>query len=1030
MAFNINQYLDEINKNIDEINSNYRSDIDKRNNTIIDELKNDYSNLKNTVNKPNNAHAAYNLIAIITYKLDSIQGILIGLEISKQTAATTELTTNITNANVSLKQAQEELKKQIDEKAAAEKAAEDLKNEITSLAENAKTQEETIANFNDTLRKNDAELSRLQDELNNRGDATAMSQRELDEYKAKEAQLLEEKAAIENKINSYNDSITSNKTELETKQAVLNALTSDIANATAMVDEKKQELMNTKAETDLLIKEIKVATEKNDKLKEKLQEQQEEYSELIKKTVALGVNIADLTGQINAAELLKKENEKNKLAAQEELENINKQKEQAETELAEINNQKEEAEKKLKELQDEITNLEGKKSGLENGINKLEDQIYKLIEQKKSLKYQTDTLTANNELLLGKIKDVDTQMAELQKELDNKKTDLENVDKDLLAKKAENKNLSETNTNLQEQIETGKQFYKDSVLKAMNTIAGYNDIITDLQSQTADLEKEKDALAKELQTNKEQIQISKNVIGELEQQQKDLNNTNEALKKQQEELEESNNAANKELLNTSAAIKTNKEIIEGQLKAIGEQEQIITKQKLQIDKLNQEIYGLEQSRDSLTQILNATSLELITAQEKINEIQGNLANKENELAAKKKELEEIEGREKALSENEANLLQRTENVEEREKIQADKDTLLAEIERMNAENNTLQENNQSISEKIDKDETLISELYEKVKNYEDLLQEKQDEYERSIAELKKQQLVEAKLEFELLLNNVDTMKADYDKNVNERTWGKFIASKITNLDQGLKEYIDSIGTLIDLSENNKYFNYLTTSIGLDSLEDVENINRYREYEDIYKNPPPEIPLPQEEEQSTQEQSIDKLLTPSPSPRTDLPQVKHDEIPQISDTEKSDLIKTYVNNPPKNIGDNLLLELYSYAYNNRNVSKMKTFIINTEKQVISICKTNIIHYIKTHHESNSEYKYLITKYLNTNNTNITDKNIRKSLAEISGSTQNKSDYEEFMTHTASRILLHYVNVAGGNKTKRNTKQNKKTRRNTK
>jgi hypothetical protein len=110
--------------------------------------------------------------------------------------------------------------------------------------------------------------------------------------------------------------------------------------------------------------------------------------------------------------------------------------------------------------------------------------------------------------------------------------------------------------------------------------------------------------------------------------------------------------------------------------------------------------------------------------------------------------------------------------------------------------------------------------------------------------------------------------------------------------------------------------------------------------------------------------------------------------------------------------------------------MQQFIINTEKQVISICKTNIIHYIKTHHESNSEYKYLITKYLNTNNTNITDKNIRKSLAEITGSTQNKSNYEEFMTHTASRILLHYVNVAGGNKTKRNTTYNKKTRRNTK
>jgi hypothetical protein len=72
--------------------------------------------------------------------------------------------------------------------------------------------------------------------------------------------------------------------------------------------------------------------------------------------------------------------------------------------------------------------------------------------------------------------------------------------------------------------------------------------------------------------------------------------------------------------------------------------------------------------------------------------------------------------------------------------------------------------------------------------------------------------------------------------------------------------------------------------------------------------------------------------------------------------------------------------------------------------------------------------LISNYLNTNKTNITDKIIRKSLAEISGSTQNKSDYEEFMTHTASRILLHYVNVSGGNKTKRKARYNKKTRRN--
>ena len=246
MSFNINQYLDEINKNIDDINSKYGSDIDTKNNSIIIELKNDYSNLQNAVKKPNNTHAAYNLIAIITYKLDSIQGILIGLEISKQTDATTELTTNITNANADLKKAQEELKKQIDETAAAEKAAAELENEINSLTTNATNQEQTIADFKDTLNKNELELKRLQDELYKTGNTAATSQLQLNEYKEQEAELLNQKLAIENKINSYNVSIESNKRELQTKQAELNTLTTDIDNATAMVDEKKKNLLKNK----------------------------------------------------------------------------------------------------------------------------------------------------------------------------------------------------------------------------------------------------------------------------------------------------------------------------------------------------------------------------------------------------------------------------------------------------------------------------------------------------------------------------------------------------------------------------------------------------------------------------------------------------------------------------------------------------------------------------------------------------------------------------------------------------------------
>ena len=39
----------------------------------------------------------------------------------------------------------------------------------------------------------------------------------------------------------------------------------------------------------------------------------------------------------------------------------------------------------------------------------------------------------------------------------------------------------------------------------------------------------------------------------------------------------------------------------------------------------------------------------------------------------------------------------------------------------------------------------------------------------------------------------------------------------------------------------------------------------------------------------------------------------------------------------------------------------------------------------------------------------DKIVRRSLAEISGSTRNKTDYEEFMTHTASAAWISYGNI---------------------
>jgi DNA repair exonuclease SbcCD ATPase subunit len=213
---------------------------------------------------------------------------------------------------------------------------------------------------------------------------------------------------------------------------------------------------------------------------------------------------------------------------------------------------------------------------------------------------------------------------------------------------------------------------------------------------------------------------------------------------------------------------------------------------------------------------------------------------------KKKELEDIEGREKTLSENEANLLQRTENVEEREKIQADKDTLLAEINKLNEEKNGLKQYNDDMLETLNKNENSIRDLNKEVEDYKKLLKEKQHEFERSIAELEKQQLVEAKLEFEVLLNKVDVLKEEYEKNKETKSIYKSVGSFFVDVDNGWNAYFESIGTLIDVSKENKYFKYLTNNIGLNSEEDLKNITRYNKYRDIHDNEKSNLsqPLPQ------------------------------------------------------------------------------------------------------------------------------------------------------------------------------------------
>ena len=983
MAFNINRYLDEITKNIRDINTKYKSDIDTKNNTILNELNTDYSNLQNAIKNPNNTHAAYNLIAVITFKLDSIQGILIELEITKKNSEIKELTTEISNANADFIRAQEELKKQIDDKAAADKKAKGLMDEIQSLAENAGRQEAKLEEMRKKIKENNTEqVSKLQEQIN---------------------------IATNNLIKQHED--------LLEKQNDLNKLNEDIANRGKFIDEA---VINAKQIViDYKTKLEEITTETN-KLQAELEKKEKEKSELIKKTKSIGYEIGTLQEEIQKVETLREETkrileEKNNI-----LTNINNEITSANNNLKKLEKERNAASGELTKLQGEIETLNAEKQTIEAKIN-----------QTKLL--NTDIVA--NQILLDRLK----------KEIANKTIIIANKTNEIANKTNEIKKLGKNYDD--------NNALNDALQKKLNEIS--NEISekeankSKLDNEISNLTVDKEKLQNEVQSKSTELKHSETQLHNLKQKQDELSKSNTGLLNQNKTLENNNNKIKQIILDTLA---------EGNYLLKQKQEEINT-----LDyKINnmKNTYKTEEDEmvkqiNTANALLKAINVDIISKQQELNDKNVDMSNKQRQL----------EEKEKILKEQEKTLQQKSQ--EEQHKFQEEKMLFQEEQQKFQKEKKIIESENISMKELLQTKEANIGELNKEISKLNEGLENLKIKNEKDIEELNEKQRVKImdkdKKLFEELLNNV---KENHNKIIDEK---KNLPSKVAAGFASLVlstnseiEYIKTIRNFINTTTNNNtYLDKIYNDFKQNKLEKKDEINMdnwiwaLRIYRDeIYDKISDKTDLDKENNKKIIE-ILNNLPPPIPTVNVsnNLPIAQSAQSQSSSTLTAIDKIKSIMAKNYKVSDENVLLEQYLYALRNiDNKPKdqpthqlLTDFIVKFKSAVEKLCINYLEKHINTQYKNNPSYQTLIeniTNIINNTQCNINnDRDQMTYLANIQGKNNehnNKNDqkYDKTLNTVIDIIIFkihqHYASClphkGGSKKTKRNTRNNKKTRRN--
>lgn len=486
-------------------------------------------------------------------------------------------------------------------------------------------------------------------------------------------------------------------------------------------------------------------TEDVEALKKQIEELKKQIEELKNEKKSIEVKVTD-------AETAKTEAETNLQDKTKELEEANKKIAELEEKLKNTQAGDPADKETIKKLQEELNAEKAKVQDLENKVKELEAQIATLENDKKDLENKLATADGKVKELEKQVSDKDAKIAELEAqiaekdkaiaekdeqiksleaekqakeakindltaELEKAKADLEQAgaDKDKLNAriaeleaeiarlKAENESLNAEIDKLKAEIEA----LKGQVADRDKTIADKDNTIADLNKKAEDLQKEID----ELKNHVDDLdQLIAKLKAEKDGLTDEINKANADLDNAKKDLE----ALKKELEDAKAKAETEKKALQDELNA----------EKAKLAELNKEIAKNEEDKKALQDKLNAEKAKADADQNKIKELEGKIADKDNE----KKALDN------AKSELENKVAEKTAELEAKDKEIADLNTKIAEkedaikaleekIAKLEAEKKDLEDKIKALLDKDTKKDDYIKELQDELEKIKKALEE-------------------------------------------------------------------------------------------------------------------------------------------------------------------------------------------------------------------------------------------------------------------------------------------------------------------
>lgn len=407
-----------------------------------------------------------------------------------------------------------------------------------------------------------------------------------------------------------------------------------------------------------------------------------EIEELKKEIENIKTQIKTLQAEKKAIEIKLTDAETAKEEAETSLEDKTKELEEANKKIAELEEKLKNAQagdptdkETIKKLQDELTAEKAKVQDLENKVKELEEKVATLENDKKDLENKLATADGKIKELEQQVSDKDAKIAELEAEIARLKAEIESL---------------------------------------KGQVADRDKTITDKDNTIADLNKKAEDLQKEIDDLKNHVDDLDALIAKLKAEKdgltNEINKANEDLDNAKKDLE----ALKKELEDAKAKAETEKKALQDELNA----------EKAKLAELNKEIAKNEEDKKALQDELNTEKAKADADQNKIKELEGKIADKDNE----KKALDN------AKSELENKVAEKTAELEAKDKEIADLNTKIAEkedaikaleekIAKLEAEKKDLEDKIKALLDKDTKKDNYIKELQDELAKIKKALEE-------------------------------------------------------------------------------------------------------------------------------------------------------------------------------------------------------------------------------------------------------------------------------------------------------------------